>query len=110
MIEITAPREMPPSIAEAQRPITVTHVINTLSTGGAEMMLYRLLTAMDRSRFRNSVVTLGGDAAIAQKIRAAGIPVTTLNMQPARAIPGMMHLAQELRRQRPDVIQTWLYH
>ena len=110
MIEITAPRELAPSIAEAQRMIAVTHVINTLSTGGAEMMLYRLLTNMDRSRFRNSVVALGEGGVVAGKIRAAGIPVTAMNMEPARAITGMLHLARELRRQRPDVIQTWLYH
>jgi len=73
-------------------------------------MLYRLLCAMDRSRFRNTVGSLAGDGPIAQKIRAAGVPVRVLGIRPAQAMNGMIHLARELRRTRPDVIQTWMYH
>lgn len=96
--------------AVRNHPISVTHVITTLSTGGAEMMLYRLLSAMDRSQFRNSVISLGGDGPIAQKIRACGITVRALDIQPSRALMGIVRLARELRRQRPHVIQTWMYH
>jgi glycosyltransferase involved in cell wall biosynthesis len=106
----TFERRTAPDLAGAQRPIAVTHVITTLSTGGAEMMLYRLLCAMDGSRFRNSVVSLGGDGAVAQRIRAAGIPVRVLGLRRARAVTGIVHLARELYRERPDVIQTWMYH
>jgi glycosyltransferase involved in cell wall biosynthesis len=95
---------------EIQRPIAVSHIITTLSTGGAEMMLYRLLRVMDRSRFRNSVVALGGDGAIARRIRDAGIPVRTLGLRPSQALRGMARLVRVLRRERPDVIQTWMYH
>jgi len=103
-------RRIAPDVAEAQRPIMVTHVITTLSTGGAEMMLCRLLCAMDRSRFRNSVISLGGDGAIAHRIREAGIPVQVLGLGPAQALAGVVRLARELRLERPDVIQTWMYH
>jgi glycosyltransferase involved in cell wall biosynthesis len=92
------------------QPIAVTHVITTLSTGGAEIMLYRLLCAMDRSRFCNSVISLGGDGTVAQRIRAAGISVRVLDIRPRQAVTGIVRLARELRRERPRVIQTWMYH
>ena len=99
-----------PETAEVRRPIAVTHVITTLSIGGAEMMLYRLLCAMDRSSFRNSVISLGQEDAIAEKIRAAGVPVRTLGLRPAQVLSGVVRLGRELRREKPDVIQTWMYH
>jgi glycosyltransferase involved in cell wall biosynthesis len=99
-----------PGATARQQPISVTHVITTLSTGGAEIMLYRLLCAMNRSQFRNSVVCLTGDGPIAQNIREAGIPVGLLDLRPSRAVAGIMRLVRELRRQNPHVIQTWMYH
>ncbi len=99
-----------PGAAARRQPIAVTHVITTLSTGGAETMLYRLLCAMDRSRFRNSVISLAGDGTIARKIRATGIPVRVLDIRPWQAVTGILRLARELRRERPHVIQTWMYH
>jgi glycosyltransferase involved in cell wall biosynthesis len=91
--------------------ISVSHVITSLDMGGAELMLLRLLGAMDNSRFRNSVIVLCGEGAIGPRIRAMGVPVTAFGMtRLGHAVPGMIRLARELRRQRPDVIQTWLYH
>ena len=92
-------------------PISVSHVITTLDIGGAELMLLRLLGAMDNSRFRNSVIVLRDEGAIGPRIRAMGVPVIAFGMKHLRhAGPGMIELARELRRQRPDVIQTWLSH
>jgi hypothetical protein len=38
--------------------IKVTHIITGLAPQGAETMLYRLTTHMDRSRFKNEVISL----------------------------------------------------
>jgi len=74
-------------------------------------MLLRLLGAMDNSRFRNSVIVLGGEGDVGPRIRAMGVPVTAFGMTRLRhGVPGMIRLARELRRQQPDVVQTWLYH
>jgi glycosyltransferase involved in cell wall biosynthesis len=98
-------------LARQTRPVSVSHVITTLDTGGAEVMLLRLLGAMDSTRFRNSVVVLRGEGTIAARIRGLGIPVVALDMSRlGRAALGAIKLARELRRQCPDVIQTWLYH
>ena len=111
MSTVTAsPSRASEGAADRRQAIAVTHVITTLSTGGAEMMLYRLLCVMDRSRFCNSVISLGGDGTIAQRIRAAGIPVRVLDIRLRQAVTGTVRLARELRRERPHVIQTWMYH
>ena len=93
-----------------KRPIAVSHVITTLSTGGAEMMLLKLLGGTDRSRFRSSVISLAGEGALAGKLRSLGVPVCALQVQPRGAISGLWRLACELRRHDPDIIQTWMYH
>jgi glycosyltransferase involved in cell wall biosynthesis len=92
------------------RPIRVAHVITTLSTGGAEMMLYRLVRSMDRQRFLNSVISLSGGGAAAEMIREAGVAVKTLDLRGRNGLRGLAGLVRELWSSRPDVVQTWMYH
>lgn len=89
----------------------VVHVITGLGVGGAEVMLARLLSGMNRDRFRSSVVSLTELGAIGEEIRHEGIPVHTLGMRPGLPDPGALaRLIRLLQRERPDVVQTWLYH
>ncbi|HEX6039718.1 glycosyltransferase [Longimicrobium sp.] len=95
----------------AARPLTVVHLITGLNRGGAEMFLARLVGGLDRGRFRNVVVSLTDEGDVAPFIRAAGVPVHALGMR--RGVPGpgaLVRLVALLRRERPDVLQTWLYH
>lgn len=74
-------------------------------------MLLKLLTHTDRNRFTPAVWCLTDEGPIAERIRDLGIPVTSIQMQ--RGLPDMaavIRLASELRRFKPDVAQTWLYH
>lgn len=89
----------------------IVHVITGLDTGGAEMMLYKLLSAMDRARFENSVIALTDGHAVGDKIAALGIPVMYLGMAPGKpSLCGFIKLLGELRTRRPDLVQTWMYH
>src|SRR5581483_2857201 len=92
------------------RRIAVTHVITSLATGGAETMLYKLLSATDHSRFRSSVITLADEGVLADKIRNLGVPVHALELHPRRAFSAVWQLLRALRRRRPDIVQTWMYH
>ena len=95
----------------ANQPIRIVHLITSLSLGGAEMMLYKLLAQMDRNEFDSSVLSLTGDGPVGEKIRQLGIPVTSLGMRPG--IPNPVHffrLARLLRKKCPDLLQTWMYH
>ena len=90
----------------------IAHVITGLEVGGAEMMLLKLLTAMDRTAFEPLVISLvdpgthgGADRATwgsrwRRSPWAADLPA-----------PGaVLHLVRRLRAFRPDLVQTWMYH
>ena len=89
----------------------VAHVITGLNPGGAEMMLFKLLSAMDRVVFKPEVISLTGMGPLAERIQALDITVRALGMR--RGVPNplsLLRLAVWLRRSKPDVIQTWMYH
>lgn len=91
--------------------LALTLVITNLATGGAEMMLLKLLQNIDRSRFTPTVVSLVGLGEIGPRIQALGIPVHALGM--SRSMPNplaMLKLVKLLRQLQPDVVHTWMYH
>lgn len=89
----------------------VVHVITGLNVGGAEIMLRNLLDCMGRSGVTFSVISLTDIGPIGNEIRASGIPVWALSMRPGMPSPWtVLKLAQLLRRESPDVVQTWMYH
>jgi glycosyltransferase involved in cell wall biosynthesis len=92
-------------------PIHLMHIITGLDTGGAETMLYRLLSRMDRDAFRPEVISLTDVGAVGGQIAALGITVHGLGMRRGFPDPlGVLRLAHWLRQARPRLVQTWLYH
>jgi glycosyltransferase involved in cell wall biosynthesis len=92
-------------------PIKVVHIINDLSVGGAEMMLYKLLSTMDKERFSFAVVSLKKRGKLSKRIERLGVPVYTLASQRSLPTPASIwSLVRLLRRLRPDVIQGWMPH
>jgi glycosyltransferase involved in cell wall biosynthesis len=88
----------------------VMHVITGLSTGGAETMLLKLLSAASQ-RMEHVVVSLGDEGTIGPRISALGVPVHCLGLRrnapkPFRAL-SILPLA---RRIDPQLIQGWMYH
>ncbi|KAF0109280.1 MAG: putative phosphatidylinositol alpha-mannosyltransferase [Anaerolineaceae bacterium] len=95
----------------AETPVRITHVIAGLGVGGAEMSLLKLLSTLDRGQFPAEVISLTGDAPLGERIRLLGIPVRALDLAPGRPDPRLvLRLAAHLRRSRPDLVQTWMYH
>jgi glycosyltransferase involved in cell wall biosynthesis len=89
----------------------ILHIISGLSTGGAEMMLYKLISKMNRDNFETQVMSLTDIGPVGEKIQAEGIPVEALGMK--RGIPDpriLFKLARFLKKKRPDIIQSWMYH
>lgn len=87
------------------------HIITDLDTGGAEMMLYKLLSRLDRKKFSCRVISLLPIGPIGEKIQRLGIEVDTLKL--TRGIPSplaFIKVISLIRSWRPDIIQTWLYH
>ena len=89
----------------------ITHIITGLSADGAETMLHRLLQAFDPKAYAHEVVCLTNRGALAERIESLGIPVQVLNMTPGVPNPvALRSLSSWLRRSRPDIVQTWMYH
>lgn len=89
----------------------IAHVITGLTAGGAEEMLLKLLE-IGRGDPRTSVViSLTDIGPIGARISALGVPVHALGMHRGRPDPAaLFRLVALLRRERPDVVQTWMYH
>lgn len=88
----------------------VMHVITGLSTGGAETMLLKLVSAASGG-VEHVVVSLGDEGTIGPRIAALGVPVHCLRLQrnapnPLKAL-SILPLA---RRIDPQLIQGWMYH
>ncbi len=100
------PQPMPPAA-----PPKILHLITGLETGGAEGTLDRLVEGMDRARFASVVVSMTDAGTIGRRIAESGIQLETLRMRRGAADPrGLLRLHRILRRHRPAILQTWLYH
>lgn len=91
--------------------IRVLHLITGLPVGGTQMMLTKLVAAMDRTAFDLEVASLEVLRPMAERISSFGVPVRTLEMRSSRLDPRrLLRFVGWLRRGRFDVIQTWMYH
>lgn len=91
--------------------MTVMHVITGLDTGGAERMLANLCIAQHRNGAAPVVVSLSPGGSQRDRLQSAGVAVRDLGLR--RGIPnplGLFRLAGMIRRQKPPVIQSWMYH
>ncbi|BAY74816.1 group 1 glycosyl transferase [Nostoc linckia NIES-25] len=89
----------------------IIYIITGLSTGGAEVMLYKLLSRMDRQRFSPVVVSLMDRGTWGDRIANLGIPVYTIGIKSGGLkltnIGPIIHIVSQLK---PDLIQGWMYH
>ena len=88
----------------------VLHIITSLSTGGAEHMLARLVQGLNRE-FDQQVISLTSLGPVAALLNRDGVETTSLNLATGFPNPlAIFRLATMIRAFRPDVVQTWMYH
>jgi glycosyltransferase involved in cell wall biosynthesis len=91
--------------------VHVAHLITDLEPAGAELMLARLVETFAGTQIDNAVISLGTRGPVADRIASAGVPVFALDIRPGRPDPrALWRLVRLLRRLRPALVQTWLYH
>jgi len=89
----------------------IVHIITGLTTGGAEMMLYKLLSQINSDEFESEVICLTDAGPIADEIKMLGVPVHALGMKRGNPFPfALIRLTLLLREKKPDLVQTWMYH
>lgn len=86
----------------------IVHIITGLNNGGAEMMLYKLLSKSDRKKHQIEVISMLDKGVMGNKLEALDIKVHTLNL-------GGKNFLQAIKKgieicKTCDVIQCWMYH
>lgn len=90
----------------------IIHVVIGLGIGGAELMLKRLVEGLNgQDGMQHSVISLTDLGPVGKQLVDSGINVTALGMKNALSIPStFIKLRRELKKQNPDIVQTWMYH
>lgn len=87
----------------------ILHVITSLDNGGAQSVLYNLI--LNENVCTHGVVCLTGPGKYTEAMQAEGIFLVHLNMSRGRfRISAFFELLLLIKRYRPDVMQTWMYH
>lgn len=90
--------------------LRIAHIITGLSQGGAEANLFKLINAT-RQSWDVVVISLADEGYYGQRLRALGIRVFCCRMnERGQALAGFRRLLRLLRKTRPAVVQTWMYH
>lgn len=98
-------------MAVTAKPLRLVHLITSLKVGGAQAHLVKTVSRFHPERIASTVISLVPGGRMAQDLRAAGIPVLSLGMRPGRPGPlALLRLIFLLRRLRPHLVQTYLYH
>jgi len=95
----------------APMPKKIVFISPGLSTGGAEMMLFKLCSMLDKSFFSLTIISLSTQGTIGPRIENMGIPVYSFGIQKnASSIIALCKLRQLIANLKPDLIQGWMYH
>jgi len=87
----------------------IAHLITGLEMGGAERQLKALVTGRDTPSLSHIVISLKDEGVIGKQLAGqSGVYLYCLNLH--KSIAGIWKLYQILRQEKPDVLQTWLYH
>jgi glycosyltransferase involved in cell wall biosynthesis len=90
--------------------IRVLHLITSFGLGGAEGNLARLVSHMDSTRFVNRVVVMRRMPPF-HEFAAKTVPLQCLEMRSGvPTVRAIFRLTSIIRRMRPHVLQTWMYH
>jgi glycosyltransferase involved in cell wall biosynthesis len=89
----------------------VVHIITCLDQGGAEAVLFRLATSPSVNSSAHTVISLQGLGFYGPKLASQNVRVFALDMPRGKVtLSGVLRLFRLLRKLRPDVVQTWMYH
>ena len=98
-------------MAEMSRKLHVLHIITGLDTGGAEMMLLKLVRRLNPS-VNNFIIVLMERGTLSSQLDMHNVPVCYLGIRQGRFpnLNAIRKLINFARLSRPDVIQGWMYH
>lgn len=85
------------------------HIITGLNNGGAEGVLFRLCKHDKKNE--HIVISMMDMGKYGSMLLESGIEVVCLNLSPGRVtLAGIRKLYKIIKQNKPDVVQTWMYH
>jgi glycosyltransferase involved in cell wall biosynthesis len=92
--------------------IRVLHIIIGLNVGGAELMLKRLIEShQGNPNYVHSVISLTLVGKVGAQLQEIGVEVRAVGMRsPLDILRVLWQLVRMIRAERPDIVQTWMYH
>ncbi|MBS0204309.1 MAG: glycosyltransferase [Planctomycetes bacterium] len=92
-------------------PVPIAFCITELDRGGAERALTELVLGLDRQAWLPRVFCLGPRGHFTDVLEAGGITVESFNARGVVSVPAvLLKLTLALRRFRPRLLQTFLFH
>lgn len=87
----------------------IMHIITGLNNGGAEGVLYRLVT--NDKKNKHIIISMMDSGKYGPFLTEQGFEVHCLNMNSGKVSPkSILKLYKYIKDNRPDVVQTWMYH
>jgi len=90
--------------------LNVLHLALNSSIGGTERMVLSLAGHLNKDLFQSLICTLVGDGTLIAEARRCGIPAVDLRMRGAFDIRIIGKLKRLIKRERVDILHTYLYH
>lgn len=85
------------------------HIITGLNNGGAEGVLFRLCKHDKKNE--HIVISMMDMGKYGSMLLESGIEVVCLNLSPGSVtLAGIRKLYKIIKQNKPDVVQTWMYH
>jgi glycosyltransferase involved in cell wall biosynthesis len=97
-------------VSEQRKSMKLVVIITGTGVGGAETMLHKVLTRLS-PEFKPQVISMIPVGRLGEKLHGLGIPVESVDMRSGIPNPGaLIRLIRDLRRLKPDLVHTWMYH
>lgn len=108
-LNIKASANSTPATTLDQKPLTVLHLISGLGHGGAESVLFRLVSHAQKDK--HIVLSMTDEGVFGDKLREVGVELHCLNMPSGKMrLSDFIRLGKKLKQLAPDVVQCWMYH
>ena len=88
----------------------ILHIITNLSTGGAEVQLYKIVKNL-KNNHHIKVISLLSKGDIGDKLIKEGIELSVINFSKKRFLFfSFLKLCVTISKFKPEIVHTWMYH